>query len=111
MKDAQLVEARRDPQKKVEWVVTKFARETKEKTLAPKVLEVESSEPEKTLASEVLQVESSEPTTDAPPDISEMDTDMCDTQESYNSAVDVNIYEIDKSLIDDDSDASYASDD
>jgi hypothetical protein len=111
MKDAQLVEARRDPEKKVEWAVTKFARETEEKTLAPRVLEVESSEPEKTLASKVLQVASSEPTTDAPPDISEMDTNMCDTQDSYNSAVGVDIYEIDKSLIDDDGDASYASDD
>jgi hypothetical protein len=71
---------------------------------------VKSSEPEKTLASKVLEVESSEPTTDAFPHISEMDTDMCDTQESYNSAVGVDIYEIDKCLIDDDSDASYASD-
>jgi hypothetical protein len=66
MPDAPLVEARRDPEKKVEWAVTKLARLTKEKTLAPKVLEVESSEPEKTLALEVLQVESSEPITDAP---------------------------------------------
>jgi hypothetical protein len=72
---------------------------------------VESSEPEKTLASKVLQVESSELTTDAPPDISQMDPNMSDTQDSYNSAVGVDIYEIDKSQIDDDGDASYASDD
>jgi hypothetical protein len=95
MKDAQLVEARRDPDKKVEWAVTKLARLNKEKTLASKVLEVESGEP----------------TTDAPPQNSEKDTDMFDTQESYDSAVGADIYEIDKSLIDDDSDdATYASD-
>jgi hypothetical protein len=51
MKDAQLVEARRDPEKKVEWAVTKLARLSKKKTIASKV----------------LQVESSEPTTEAPP--------------------------------------------
>jgi hypothetical protein len=94
MKDAQLVEARRDPDNKVNWAVTKLARLNKEKTLASKVLEVESGEP----------------TTDAPPQVSELDMNMCDTQESYNSAVGADIYEIDKNLIDDDSDASFASD-